>query len=284
MLKFQLIIALVIFCGSLYSQSPGNVYNPGTYSECNPQSIYKKFYKRPINLDTLVKPQALSGQRVWRIIDLKEIEAQKVFTPNNTCEYLDLFEVLKFGVLTGKVNAYSSEKFDDNVKKEKIYIKKLQTMLTFKDSLTETIYDSDGNPEVVKKNIDRQLNSKDLVGYLFCEDWYFDKHWAQLDKRLIYFAPIYKDQKLETEYPLFYFSFNECRDLLSSFKAINLRTTDPYSYERLILSHQYPSFVVKASNVFNRKINDYKRGTDVIDEHEGSLKKLHNSESDLFDH
>ena len=65
----------------MYSQSPGNVYNPGAYSECNPSAIYKKFYSRPINLDTLVKPLAVLGQRVWRIIDLKEIEAQKVFKP-----------------------------------------------------------------------------------------------------------------------------------------------------------------------------------------------------------
>ena len=283
-LKFYLIILLITFCEYSYSQSPGNVYNPGVYSECNPSTIYKKFYSRPVNIDTLVKPLAIKGQRVWRIIDLKDIEAQKIFTSNVSCEFLDLFEVIKFGILTGKISAYNSEKFNDNVKQDKIFIKKLQTILTLKDSVVETVFDSDGNPEQVKKNIDRQLNSKDLVGYLFCEDWFFDKQWSQLDKRLVYLAPIYKNQKTQAEYPLFYLNFSECRDLLSSFKAINTRTTVSYSYDQLILSHQYPAFIIKASNVFNRKINDYKRGTDVIDEQSGSQKKLHSSESDLFDH
>jgi hypothetical protein len=101
---------------------------------------------------------------------------------------------------------------------------------------------------------------------------------------MIYISPIYKNEKKQIEYPLFYLYYNECRDLLSSFKVINKRTTESLSYDEFILSHQYPAFVVKTNNVFNRTINEYKKGVDVEDENNRSLKRLHNSESDLFEH
>lgn len=259
------------------------VFSPGLYSNNSKmEACYKVFYKAPLRFDTLKRVNSVNAQRVWRIIDFKELSTKTLFTPNKLCEYTDLFEVLKFGVLSGKVNAFSSDKFDENALKYKIDINHFLNLITLKDTITETKFDSDGNSSVSTKIIDRQLNSEDLAGFLFCEDWFFDNHWSQLDKRMLYICPIFKNEKMQTEYPLFYLYYNECRELLSSFKALNKRTIDILSYDEFILSHQYPAFVVKTNNTFNRTITEYKKGTDIEDEHKNSLKKLHNSESDLF--
>lgn len=267
----------------MYSQ-PG-VLTPGSYTNNSKlAACYKVFYKAPVRFDTLNRTRSVNTQRVWRIIDFKEQATKALFTANKSCEYTDLFEVLKFGILSGQVNAFSSDKFDENALNHKIDIAQFLNLITFKDTVTETEFDSEGNSSVTKKIIDRQLNSSDLAGFLFCEDWFFDNHWSRLDKRMLYICPIFKNEKKQTEYPLFYLYYNECRELLGSFKALNKRSAEPFSYDELILSHQYPAFVVKTTNTFNRTITEYKKGTDIEGEHDKSLKNLHNSESDLFDH
>ena len=277
------LLIFVIASNLLHSQ--GGVFNPGSYSNSTKiAACYKVFYKAPVKFDTLNASKNLNAQRVWRIIDFKEPATKILFTHNKLCEYIDLFEILKFGILSGKINAFSSDKFDANALKYKIEINHFLTLITLKDTLTETVFDSDGNSSISKKVTERQLNSDDLAGFLFCEDWFFDSHLSKLDKRMVYISPIFKNEKNQTEYPLFYFYYNECRELLSSFKASNKKTTEPISYDEFILTHQYPAFVTKTSNLFNRTITEYKKGTDIEGEHDNSLKKLHNSESDLFDH
>ncbi len=272
-----------MICELMYSQ-PG-VLTPGSYTNSSKiAACYKVFYKAPVRFDTLKRVNSVNAHRVWRIIDFKEPATKALFSTSKSCEYTDLFEVFKFGVLSGQVNAFSSDKFDKNALKYKIDISQFLSLITFKDTVIETEFDSDGNPTDTKKIIERQLNSNDLAGFVFCEDWFFDNHWSQLDKQMLYICPIFKNEKKQTEYPLFYFYFNECRELLSSFKAINKRSTETFSYDELILSHQYPAFVIKTTNVFNRTITEYKKGTDIEGEHDKSLKMLHNSESDLFDH
>lgn len=282
MVKTYLILFLVVIYEFSYSQVTGNVFGPGSANKCSATTRYKAFYKSPVKLDTLIEPQSLVTKRVWRFIDFKEIETKKLFAPNKSCEFLDLFEILKFGIVTGKINVFFSDKFDKNALKNKIDIKNCLSLLTFKDTITETIFDADGNSTISKKLIEREINSTDLAGYMFCEDWFFDTHWSQLDKRMIFICPIIKNEKKQTEHPLFYLYYNECRELLSSFKAVNLRTLEPFTYDEFILSHLYPSFVVKTSNVFNRTISEFKKGADVEGEQNSSLRTLHNSESDLF--
>lgn len=284
MVKTYLILLFVVIYELAFSQVPGNIFDPHSYSKCNATTRYKAFYKSPLKLDTLIKPQSLIAKRVWRFIDFKEIETKRLFTPNKSCEYLDFFEILKFGIVTGKINAFTTDKFGENALKYKIEIKKCLSLLTFKDTVTETIFDSDGNSKISKNIVEREINSNDLAGYMFCEDWFFDSHWSQLDKRMVFICPILKNEKTQTEHPLFYLYYNECRELFSSFKAINMRTLEPFTYDQFILSHLYPSFVVKTSNVFNRTISEFKKGADVEDEHNNSLRYLHNSESDLFGH
>ncbi|MFO0479662.1 MAG: hypothetical protein ACK50L_12935 [Bacteroidota bacterium] len=283
MRKILYISLFAISFFKIYSQNTAGTYDTYDY-KCNVGSVYKKFYSAPLNFDSITKPHPVNGQRVWRAIDLSDKGAKKFFTNNISCEFIDLFEILKFGVLTGKVNAFSSDKFGDDIFKFKIDRAKLNTMLTFKDTVADIIFNAEGNQVVTKTLVERQLNSDDLVGYLFCEDWYVDRHFSNLQKRIVYFCPIYKNHKTSKEYPLFYLYYEECRDLLSSFKALNLRTLEPITFDQFILSHKYPSFFIKSSNIFDRKFTDYRRGTDIEDDQENTLKELHNKEADLFGH
>ena len=133
----------------MYSQ-PG-ILTPGSYSNSSKiAACYKVFYKAPVKFDTLKRERSANTQRVWRIIDFKEQATKALFTANKSCEYTDLFEVFKFGILSGQVNAFSSDKFDKNVLKYKIDASYFLSLITLKDTVTETEFDSEGNSKNMK--------------------------------------------------------------------------------------------------------------------------------------
>lgn len=278
-------VAILFYCLCpclVLSQS--GVNEPGKYAPVSKiESCYKTFYKKPERLDTLSAPKGAVSYRIWRIIDLKDPAAKTLFTRSKGCDNVPLFEILKFGILSGMINAFDTDVFDGSLK-HRVAIQKLKTMLMLTDTVNEKVFDAGGNEtsqQVVRK---KEMGSEDLAGFLICEDWYFDTHWSKLDKRLISISPVAKDQKTLKETPLFYIYFNECRDLLGSFKAVSSDALEPVSYDEFFLKHKYPSFVVKKNNIFNRSINEYKKGKDTELEHDETLKKLHSTESDLFDH
>ena len=128
-----------MICELMYSQ-PG-VLTPGSYTNSSKiAACYKVFYKPPVRFDTLNRVNSVNAQRVWRIIDFKEPATKALFSTTKSCEYTDLFEVFKFGVLSGQVNAFSSDKFDKNALKYKIDSVQFLSLITFKDTVIESGY------------------------------------------------------------------------------------------------------------------------------------------------
>lgn len=281
MLRYSTLLICCLCSCMLFSQG---VNEPGKYSPVSKvESCYKTFYKKPERLDTLSLPKGAVSYRIWRIIDLKDPAVKTLFTRSRGCENVALFDILKFGVLSGMVNAFDNDVFDGNLK-HRMDIQNVKNLLLLTDTVDEKVFDAEGNETSQRVIKTKEMGSENLAGFLICEDWYFDTHWSKLDKRMISISPIAKDQKTLKEKPLFYLYFNECRDLLGSFRAATSTVDEPVSYDEFFLRHKYPSFVVKKNNIFNRSINEYKKGQDAEMEHDETLKKLHSTESDLFDH
>lgn len=281
MLRHSVILIGCLYSYGIFSQG---VDKPGPYTPVSKiEACYKTFYKNPERQDTLSAPKGAVAYRIWRIIDLKDPAAKTLFTRSKGCENVALFDILKFGVLSGMVNAFDNDVFDGSLK-NRMAIQKVKSLLMLTDTIDEKVFDAEGNETSRQVIRTKEMGSEDLAGFLICEDWYFDSHWSKLDKRMISISPIAKDQKTLKETPLFYIYFNECRDLLGSFKATTSTINEPVSYDEFFLKHKYPSFVVKKNNIFNRSINEYKKGKDAEMEHDETLKKLHSTESDLFDH
>ena len=223
------------------------------------------------------------SQRIWRIIDLKSPGNQCLHTTNpRYCEF-DLWEIFKFGLKTGKINAFRSDNFGA-AKINLIPNKEALNMIRVHDTLTEMVYDSEGNETKTQKIRDEDISSKDLSGYIVCEDWYFDSHWAKADKRIVCIAPIYFDEKQQKEKPLFYLYYNECRNLLGSYKVPYSDPKDSLSYDVLFLKRKFEFYVMKRNNVFDRSLNDYTKGKHVEYESDKAIRELLNKDFDQFDH
>ncbi len=282
--RLRQLITILFTCSCMY-MLPQGVDQPGTYgAKSHAEQCYRSFYKPPEKLDTLVKPEGMIVHRIWRVIDLKNTTNRILLTNNSkNCDYTDLFEVLKFGLRSGKIKAFTSDRFG-NAAQQHLSMKEVNRRLVIRDTVTESVFDADGNGTTNTKIINEDMQSLNLSGYVICEDWYIDKHWSRREKRIICICPVYFNEKLQKEVPLFYLYYNECRDLLSSFRAQKTGTGLDLSYDEIFLRKYFESMVVKTSNVFGRPISEYTLGTGTRDEGDRSVRQLLNEEADLFEH
>jgi gliding motility associated protien GldN len=277
---------LILFAGfisvSFAQKTPGVETNPKNYKVHFLESSYKRFYHPPKPMDTLVRPDVAVVQTLWRIIDINQVDNKMVFYGYSPKKLVDLFEIIKFGLLTGRINAFTNEKFSKAEHTALPLSEVRKRIFLAPDSVEERIYDADGNETVVKKLKEGELTSSDLQGYILKEDWYIDKHWGKTDRRITGICPVFYDKVTGHSQPLFWLYYNECRQLFSSFEAKNTYTDDRITFDELFFAKHFYSVIYKSSNVFDRNINSYKIGQDVYLETQKIITGLGNKDYDSF--
>lgn len=281
----QITFILALCCIATLAIAQG-VDEPGAYAgpRSHVEGCYRTYYKAPEKLDTLTQPEAYTAHRIWRIISLKSEVNKPLFVGNSKdCGYTDLLDIIKYGLMTGKIHAFSSDKFS-KVGMHPLSKKEVMNILVRKDTVTETVFDANGEGTTQTRAVNEEIQSASLSGYVICEDWYMDEHWARREKRVICICPVYFNEKQQRDMPLFYLYYNECRDLFSSFRAFDAGGGEYLTYDELFLKKHFESVVVKASNVFGRAFSEYTLGQTVKDEGDASMRRLLNEEADQFDH
>jgi gliding motility associated protien GldN len=277
---------LFLFCrGFIFAQ--GGIETPGDYKKKSSHYLdpyYRKFYITPKQIDTLIRPQGAVVHTLWRIIDINETSNKAIFFGNSNKKMVDFFEIIKYGLVTGKIHAFRNENFA-NFKKNIIPPSEVLSMfITEADTVVESIFDADGNETTEKKVQGGELSSFNLQGYVLKEDWFFDAHFAKTDKRIIGLCPVVIDKKTDQSKPLFWLYYNECRQLFASFEARTKQGEDRMSFDELFFSRNFSSVICKYSNIFDRNIVSFKVGQDVFLEHQLQTSRLANKDLDFFQH
>ena len=186
-----------------------------------------------------------------------------------------LWRVLKENILNGNITkVYNSrnDNFRDLMPNEEI-IESVKTELDFGDG---EIYPA-------------EIGSGDITSYNIKGMWYFDKRRGELMYRLLGIQPIGKnikdpdDEVKKTE--LFWIWYPSIREILHTELVFNdTSNTNRISFDQLLLSRRFSSYIYKEDNLFNdRKIEDYKRkGLNYILESQRIKDEILNFEQDLW--
>ena len=119
------------------------------------------------------------------------------------------------------------------------------------------------------------------------ELWYFDEATSQLKVRILGIAPLldHFDDAGNYTYtlPLFWSYYPDCRDLLSRFQVFNTgNETSPISWEDYLEMRYFSSYITKESNVYDRRVEDYLTGVDMLLESDKIRMDIFNFEHDLW--
>lgn len=256
----------------LMSQPPANPTAPidGIVEKTN----FKD--RRVLPYPAVREADILWEKRIWRMIDTRQLMNRPFRYPEQT-----FFEILQQGILDNQITAYSTE--DDKFSKA-LSPDALQEMLYQVD--TVRIIDPVTYEETLQP-VYNSINPEDIVYYRVKEVWYFDSKYSTMKVRLLGIAPIIdqRDDRGEVAYrkPLFWVYYPHCREYLAQFQVFNPgNDAAVMSWEDHLEMRYFDSYVIKESNVYDRRLEDYLSGRDLLLEGEKIEEAIFNKEQDMW--
>ncbi len=268
-----------------------------TTFKVNAQNVLDGVYVREHNPTRQVIPYAflreadvLWAKRVWEVIDLK----QKINLPlkfpreDDTKDRKSMIEVLMDAIEEGSLTAYTT--IDDEFTTP-------MTLEEFKKiggAGFDTIQITEPDPPYITRDsaVTRTFSRDKIVAYRLKEDWFFDKQRSVMECRIIGIAPLMLDEDDQGNIregailrPIFWVYYPEARKQLVNTEAFNRENdTERRTFDDLFQKRMFNSYIIKESNVFNRKIDEYKTGMDALIESEKIKEQIVNLEHDMWEY
>ena len=235
------------------------------------------FDKRVLPYDHVREADIFWEKRIWRVLDVREKMNLPFAYPERP-----FITILMDAAKSGELTVYGTEddKFTVPLTAEEVASKgaSIDTVTTF-------------DPETYEEKIKivtNSINPEDVKRFRIKEVWFFDKETSTLQVRILGIAPLL-DVKDENgnflyEQPMFWVYYPDARKTLAKEKVYNIAGNDasPLSWEDLMEMRFFSSYIVKESNVFNRRLQEYLTGVDLLLEGEKIKQTIFNFENDLW--
>ena len=215
-------------------------------------------------------------KRVWRVIDIRE----KMNLPFAYPE-MPFFSILMDAAVNGDITVYGTE--DDK------FTNKLQASeVASMGATVDTVITFD--PETYEEQIQvvrNELNPEDVKRFRIKEVWFFDEEVSALQVRILGIAPIIdvKDENGNFRYekPMYWAYYPECREIFARQKVFNTgNDASPITWEDLFERRHFSSYISKASNVQDFRLQDVYTGVDILLEADKIKQEIFNFEHDLW--
>ncbi len=225
-------------------------------------------------------------KRIWRRIDLKQKMNHPLFYPQRDIEDRNsLWQLLKEAItVDGSITAYDpGPTLQDDEFRNPLLPSETEALLI--DSSTVTKYDAQGQP--YDTTVTEPVKTADIKQFKLKEDWFFDKQRSVMDVRIIGLAPMIERKSEQGEFlgyaEIFWVYFPEARYVLANHEAFNPKNdAKRLTFDDLFQKRMFDSYIVKESNVYDRKISEYKEGVDALLEARDIKNKLFRIEHDLW--
>jgi gliding motility associated protien GldN len=223
-------------------------------------------------------------------MDLREKVNHQFYYPINPIQdRASLFDVVRKAVLEeGTLTAYGTGPVGtDDEFKYPLSAAQVDSLL---NPTTTTMVDTDldGEPDTPTET-KNSITSQEILYFQVKEDWIWDRHRSERYVRIIGIAPMYEksigdgDESAKSVQPLFWLYYPECRYVFANSEAFNpFNDAQRRTFEDIFQKRYFASYIVKESNVYDRKIADYARGVDGLLEAERIKDDLFTLEHDLW--
>ena len=283
----------VILLGLFFFLSPSLFAQVVDEPEDNSDGFYTKESeliengKKAFEFPYVREADVVWAHRVWRVIDFKEKINQVFYYPTVPDQgRKNLFTILDEALTEGRIRGFDNDMFE----KEVNWVEKKASLGGF-EVIPKYEIDIDGNEIETFDSLPRELATEDVTMLRIKEDWFIDKNRSVEDVRIIGFALIYMQQKGEDEPPqptaLAWIRYNdpEVRELLANAEVYNMDNDRARrSYDDIFRKRIFSSYVIRESNDFNRRIEEYASGIDAWMESQRIEDYLFEMEEDMWEY
>ncbi len=275
-MKNVIIAICLCITGTVFAQ----VNEAGQQLETPPRDgVYEKTLmenRLTLEYDHIREADVFWEKQVWRVIDIREKQNLPFSYPK-----APLAQILVDAASAGNVTAYSvvDDEFTTPLMQDE-----LENLISRVDT-QEIIDPIDYSTRLVITRDD--FNAENVKRFRIKETWFFDEETSTMQVRILGIAPLKEhfddNGNFKFETPMFWFYFPELRKVLSKEPAYSASNDlNIMSWTDLFEARMFASYIMKESNVYDRRIQHYKAGIDILYEADKIKNEIFNFEHDLW--
>lgn len=227
------------------------------------------------------------SKRAWRVIDMREKINHPLFFPVDPIPSRVSFMQMVMDALTCGESKFDLTGFD--VLDDEFTMRLTRAEVIGKSFSKEEITFEDEFGEIKTELVDNPFDFFAVKRLRIKEDWYFDRQRSALNVRVIGVCPVQEvfDEmgEFKGERPMFWLYFPELRVPMSKTAVFNTQNESRYiTYDQWFAKRIFSSYIYKESNVFDRKIDTYKQGLDLLLESKKIEHEIFTLEQDLWEY
>jgi len=278
-------LLLLTFAAPLTAQVPDNIMMDAGEEDQEKQDrplddiVEKRTVaeKRVLAYDHIREADIFWEKRVWRVIDTREKMNLPFAYPERP-----FFSILMDAAESGEITVYSVE---DDKFSQRLTPDEVKAMGASVDTITTF------DPVTYEEKIEivtNDINPEDVKRFRIKEIWFFDEETSTLQVRILGIAPLLdvKDEntgEFRYEQPMFWVYYPEARETLARERVFNFKNDSTnQTWEDLLEARFFSSYIIKASNVHDRRLQEYLSGVDLLLESEKIRQEIFNFEHDLW--
>jgi len=271
------ILLLCLFAASAFGQKTeaGDLITPkkpldGFYKKSNVKE------KQTLAYDDVREADVFWEKRIWRVIDVREKINKHFVYPK-----APFVNILLNAATRGDITVYSN--MDDEFNYP-MSAEEAANIGSFSD--TTLVIDPITFKEEYKV-YRTEFNWADVKRFRVKEVWYFDEETATMKVRILGIAPLVEEydnnDNFRYEKVMFWAYFPEVRKILGNEEVFNQsNVTNQMSWDNIFEMRYFSSYIYKESNVYDKRIQDYKSGMDMLLESSRIHDALFDFEQDLW--
>lgn len=288
MKKLRFIIPFFAALLFFSAESSAQVLDP---SEAPLDGVYSKSKnnanRKPIPYVKLREADVMWLKRTWRIVDMEEKMNQVFYYPKKPTQGRKNFvQIIMDAIMEeGSIQPYAASVDGEENDMFQIPMTPEEVAEVFIYKSTFSDIDEQGNS--FDKEVENEIPLSEITKFKIKEEVFFDNERSVLEFRILGIAPIVPKidatSEVEGYQPEFWIYFPEARFVFAQNEVFN-RQNDVHriTYDDLFWKRMFASRIVKESNTYDRKLEDYLSPMDALLEAEEIERTIFNFEHDLW--
>lgn len=226
--------------------------------------VHRTKERRVVPYPFLREADVFWEKRIWRDILVKE-KMNLIFSyPKRPFSQI-VWEAVSSGELTAYEASTDIDPDGDFVKP----LSAAEVQERFVKDDTVFVTDPVTGEEIMRVEKRELFKPEYIIKYRIKEDWIFDKRYSIMYVRIISVAPYYqefdREGNLKGVFPAFWLYYPDLRHVLVKEEAFNVNNdAHRFSWDDVFEMRLFGSVIVKESNVYDRRIEDYLTGLDAL--------------------
>ena len=282
-MKKLFFVLFSLFLTVSYAQTEGAETAPLDELEEKLDGAYEKVTLKEreiIAYDHLREADIKWKKRLWRVIDFQEKLNLPFAHPK-----MGLVNILHEAAKKGEIEVYQSSEAGE-VFKEPMNVQDVAQIGASIDTVSRVNFETGLEERVVTTNT---FNPETVKKLRIKEDWLFDIETSTMVVRILglsFMREKYNEAgEYEADIPMYWIYYPDVRKILATNQVYNIKNdANTTSWEDIFEMRYFNSYIMKESNVQDRRIESYATNLDLLYESDRIHNEIRDKESDFWEY